>query len=569
MLPEERVLEAGRMKERTERCAPELHGDRRVEEIGVCGRRDCEQTRKRRLAFGVDGVELVVACERTRAHRRPESPFEVRALQVDDGDLHDSPDDEYAPVHDDHVVAVAHAVSALRLGDHEVLDRAAKSEGAVDRSERHTAAGTGAVHRDHACLTIHPARLAAAQSRAPARGKREEGAATPACSAGATLPRESGRSQQVSWYSSQVDLGRLGERIREERTAAKLASSVVALRARVTEDDLLALEAGRPVTLSTAAVTRIARAIGVATADLAQETAGSPSLFFLQPGVPDFFDADRDVVVGALRAARSIAELDRLLGRTYPRGELDPVDVGPVPFEQGYELARRVRGVLGAPSEPLGSVVEIVEDVFGVPVVRMPLKARRVVALTAKDSSTRLAAVVLSDVGTDNARVTVAHELAHVLFDKPEKPIDYWIDLENDQAADTSKIEQRARAFAAELLIPRRGLVDLLGPQTQRSASQRTSRTEARELVQRVCSHFRTPPELTTNRLVDDVYIDQGLRADVWKGLSGSSWHPKPRPPMLHRRLADALRAGLITRMRAREYLGLSAWDDLPSELAS
>ena len=79
---------------------------------------------------------------------------------------------------------------------------------------------------------------------------------------------------------------------------------------------------------------------------------------------------------------RSVAELDRLLGRTYRRGELEPVDVGPVPFEQADDLAHRVRGILGAPSEPLGSVVEVVEDVFGVPVVRMPLKARRVVALT-------------------------------------------------------------------------------------------------------------------------------------------------------------------------------------------
>ena len=87
--------------------------------------------------------------------------------------------------------------------------------------------------------------------------------------------------------------------------------------------------------------------------------------------------------------------------------------------------------------------------------------------------------------------------------------------------------------------------------------------------MQKVCSYFRTPPELTANRLADEVYIDQSLRADVWQGLSGSSWHPNPRLPMLHRRLADALRARLITRMRAREYLELSAWDDLPSELAS
>jgi len=71
--------------------------------------------------------------------------------------------------------------------------------------------------------------------------------------------------------------------------------------------------------------------------------ASQPSLFFRQAGVPDFFDEDRGSVVEALRHARSIATVDALLGRTYLRAEFSPVDVGPIPFEQGYELARRVR----------------------------------------------------------------------------------------------------------------------------------------------------------------------------------------------------------------------------------
>ena len=363
----------------------------------------------------------------------------------------------------------------------------------------------------------------------------------------------------------------IGRRIAETRKRAGRDVEDVAAAARIRADDLRALEDGRPTVVSTAAVARIARALDVDIADLAEERplhTSQPSLFFKQRDVPDFFDKDRAHVVSALQEARAIAVLDEILGKRYKRASFEPVAMAAVPFKQGYELAQRVRRVLGVPREPLGNIVQLTEDEFGVPVVGAALQTRTLLALTAKERETKLVAVIVNGTRASHRRVDIAHELAHVLFDAPEKEIDYWLDLENDHVSETEKTEQRARAFSAELLIPQEGLVEQFGLPNQRSSEQRASLASARELVLRVAAHFRTPPELTTNHLVNHLYIAPHLRDAAWRGLELPPGPPQPsRPKMLHRRVAEALGAGLITQMRAREFLDLSARDPLPDDV--
>jgi Zn-dependent peptidase ImmA (M78 family) len=331
---------------------------------------------------------------------------------------------------------------------------------------------------------------------------------------------------------------------------------------------LSALEQGQPADLSTAAVARIARELDVDVSDWAGEPTNTsqPSVFFRQTGVPDFFERDRESVVLALREARSVAIVDTLLGRVYKRAAFGPVAVGTVPFEQGYELARRVRQTLGLLVEPLGGTSEIIEDEFGVPVVARGLHASHLVALTAKERASNHVAVIVNAKLSANRRVDLAHELAHVLFDEPQKDIDYWLDLDHDHEVETSKAEQRAKAFAAELLIPRRGLIEKFGPPHDRLQA-RSSPKESTDLARRVGEHFRSPPELTTNHLVNQMYIAKELRDEVWKAITLPPRATPNRSRMLHRRLAEALGAGLLTQMRARELLGLSARDPLPASV--
>jgi Zn-dependent peptidase ImmA (M78 family)/transcriptional regulator with XRE-family HTH domain len=359
---------------------------------------------------------------------------------------------------------------------------------------------------------------------------------------------------------------KIGPRIARTRERSGRTAFEIADAARVPFEALIALEKGEAADISTAAVARIARILDVDVSEwLGQETAPSqPSLFFRQAGVPDFFDNDRERVVQALREARAVASVDAILGRSYRRADFEPLEVGQVPFEGGYKLAQRVRRTLGMPTEALGSLTALVEDEFGVPVVGAEFHASRLLALTAKERESELVVVLLNR-EQPNARVHIAHELAHVLFDRAEQDIDYWIEVEHDHENETVKTEQRAKAFAAELLIPLEGLIALVG-----RPKQLATFSDAIVLARRVGEHFRTPPELTTNHLVNRDYISDEQRDQLLRSLTIPPYKkPEPRPKMLERRLAEALGAGLITRMRARELLGLSAHDPLPAGLVS
>ncbi len=357
----------------------------------------------------------------------------------------------------------------------------------------------------------------------------------------------------------------IGTRIARTRERMGLTAYELAQRAGVSFDALVALEKGDVADISTAGVARIARELDVDVSEWfsAEKPTSQPALFFRQGGIPDFFDQDRKAVVIALREARAIASVDALLGRRYEkRAAFSPRDVGSVPFDDGYKLAQLVRRTLGQPTQPLGSVVSIVEDEFGVPVLAASLHTQRVLALTAKERDSDLVVVILNQ-AQPNARVHVIHELAHVLFDRPVQDVDYWIDLDDDRESQTIKTEQRAKAFAAELLIPQEGLSVQFGRPMQLSGF-----AAAIKLARQVGEHFRTPPELTTNHLVNRKYIAVELREQVTESLTIPVYaRPTPRPKMLERRVAEALSGGLITQMRARELLDLTAYDALPPSL--
>lgn len=61
--------------------------------------------------------------------------------------------------------------------------------------------------------------------------------------------------------------------------------------------------------------------------------------------------------------------------------------------------------------------------------------------------------------------MTIAHELGHILHDVDEKlndlRVDEYEDLEKPLQAITDRVEQRANAFAAEFIAPRKAIVDL------------------------------------------------------------------------------------------------------------
>ncbi len=136
----------------------------------------------------------------------------------------------------------------------------------------------------------------------------------------------------------------------------------------------------------------------------------------------------------------------------------DPAELDHV---QGYRLAQEVRASLGNDDGRLD--VENVLDTLGVPVVDVELSDDELDGGCVCDKQHGPAAfvnVAALQAGTPHGRrMALAHELCHLLFDR-SRAIPLAI-ISGPWAP--ARLERRANAFAAELLLPRKGLRRVLG----------------------------------------------------------------------------------------------------------
>lgn len=130
-------------------------------------------------------------------------------------------------------------------------------------------------------------------------------------------------------------------------------------------------------------------------------------------------------------------------------------------YRVGYDLANTTRRILNiSPSSPIKSMRDLFNK-LSIPYVTMPLSKHIAGATVATESSR---CIVANTVGQNTnplvRRLTVAHELGHLLWD-PDKNlksliVDSYDDFEESYFEDNADryIEQRANAFAIELLMP-------------------------------------------------------------------------------------------------------------------
>ena len=252
--------------------------------------------------------------------------------------------------------------------------------------------------------------------------------------------------------------------------------------------------------------------------------AGEFSIFLLQGAYQDFESQDVPMFERTLGYARRLSAevLPGESGLALRRSMLPSRPAGPAPKQaavQGHRLARVVRERLGLGDQPVGDLRELCEDRLGVPVLVdefvTELRAASVV-----DVGRSAAAIILS--GQDPARernpvlarVYLAHELAHVLFD-PLAPGQVLLALDNSMDGRNQMsgsrlnglYESRAKGFAAEFLLPRSGLVGELGEPVSVAGAR-----DAAALVEHVQQRFSTPWELTVNHLVNHGFIARELR---------------------------------------------------------
>ncbi len=377
-------------------------------------------------------------------------------------------------------------------------------------------------------------------------------------------------------------LDRIGAIVRLTRERAELSLAALAESSGVPLPLLVALEQGTPG-ITTTQLDDVAVALALEPAALLNGREAphrSASVFLRHAPMQDFDARDELALDDALEQGRSLAGLRSLLGDPPPGLQADvflqreaAADRPEAPAQDGYRLAREVRQWLGNPAAPLGDMRALLEERFGVAVVVRRLVSNRITAAAVRAESS--AAVVLSasdPLRAKNpllARVHLAHELCHALFDPSPGGVHIVIDVVADRKNNTA--EQRAKAFAAELLLPREGLVATIGEASKAKASEASA---VLDLITRVRGRFGTPHEITVNHLHNSGYIVQELRVrlvtETTAFVGEAPETTLPEDSAASRSVAAlverAHREALLTDGDARAILGLDRLAPLPWE---
>jgi Zn-dependent peptidase ImmA (M78 family) len=132
-------------------------------------------------------------------------------------------------------------------------------------------------------------------------------------------------------------------------------------------------------------------------------------------------------------------------------------------YKKGYALARRTRELLGiSPAGPIESLKDLIETRLRIPVIQLELNAMFAGATVASGSRRGIAINLLGD--NERAvmrRMTMAHELAHLLWDPDDRLQKLVVDRYDqitpgigDDSGQLDHVERRANAFAIEFLAP-------------------------------------------------------------------------------------------------------------------
>jgi Zn-dependent peptidase ImmA (M78 family)/transcriptional regulator with XRE-family HTH domain len=369
-------------------------------------------------------------------------------------------------------------------------------------------------------------------------------------------------------------MGPLAALLREARDAAALDLRQLASWAHIEAEHLEAIERGRAEP-SWSELDRCARVFGLRVDDLLDGQGGQAPMTLLlrsteeQSGasVRDDLTAESCERLGEFqRVLRDIADLERELGRERPtlRTMKDSARPGLHPGERRALAARKA---LGLGKGAIGSMVHLLHE-LGVAIVWSRTAARSLDGACAR--SPMCGVLVVLDEGPPTpwrTRMTLAHELCHLLFDLgPERPV--LLSPSAVRGAYLQQLERTARAFAAHLLAPSEGVRVVVG------ADDPTSETS----IGRVGAHFGVGRTVAINRLqqvfslTDDRRMQMEHRFGSKQAQSYAADFSGDHPPEpaglrgepLYGLLGDALRARKIPPSRARRLLGLSPADALP-----
>ena len=183
------------------------------------------------------------------------------------------------------------------------------------------------------------------------------------------------------------------------------------------------------------------------------------------------------VVLGLAEAAWAIATQSRLEAWLDPERTCIPYNLGfrrrsanrvqgPA-WRDGMQLAHEARELLGLDrAGPVHGLKDLIEGRLSIPVIQVKLP-ETFAGATIVNGSARGIAVNDASINRNvwTRRMTVAHELGHLLWDPDEElnrlRVDDHASLERNWRDLTDKVEMRANAFAAEFLAPQNAVATM------------------------------------------------------------------------------------------------------------
>ena len=250
----------------------------------------------------------------------------------------------------------------------------------------------------------------------------------------------------------------------------------------------------------------------------------------------------------------------------------------------GQELSERARKILGLGLDPVKSMRKLVEDTLRIPLIQVELSQKTIAGATISvtDGDETWRGIVLNLKGdNENAlvrRATIAHEIAHLLFDPEEYlnkvRVDTYKGLESDPSRipfvannENYRVEQRANSFAISFLAPMDKVRDMAQPPFPA------------EDVSRVVSEYGISVTAASYHVVNASHQNadppRGVPPDNgedWKGVENFAvdFFPIYSTPITRRGrfaglVVKACRRGLISTESAAEYLCCSA-DEFQSQ---
>lgn len=275
-----------------------------------------------------------------------------------------------------------------------------------------------------------------------------------------------------------------------------------------------------------------------------------------------------------LACVADVQELERVLGDPPAHvPKLQSEDLADLEWPQGQEFAARAREALGLGVEPIASMTALLEErlrwsLFFVTPAELSSNLRG--ASTVTPSPAILVNLVKGNENWGGTRMTLAHEMCHILYDARAASRPYiisprgtlegrreWAVVERFRG-----LERRANAFAAHFLAPSAAIRDLVG----------TRAPDSPEAIEAVHATFGISREVAVHRLGHEFPLSVEAQSRMLSNISlaYAKDHPDARvePGLRRGKLASlverALSASRIGGVMAHTILDIPLSEPLP-----